>query len=40
MAAAQARIGEALDGVRPSEEALDLLAGEHERILRDAGLLE
>lgn len=40
MASAQARLGEALDGVRPDKEALDLLAGEHERILREAGLLE
>lgn len=39
MAAAQQRVGEALDGVRSPEDALRMLAEEHERILRDAGEL-
>ncbi len=39
LAVSQRYIGEALDGVRPSKEALDLLAEEHEKIMKDAGLL-
>ena len=40
MSTAQQRIGEALDGVITSQEALTKLADEHERILRDEGLLK
>ena len=39
MAAAQRYVGQAIDGELSPEEALDRLAAEHERILRDAGLL-
>jgi len=39
LAAAQQYVGEALDGTKTPKEALDALAVEHEKILRDAGLL-
>lgn len=39
MSSAQQRVGEALDGVLEPREALRRLAEEHERILRDEGLL-
>ena len=32
------RLGEALDGVKRPEEALELIATEHERIFKEAGL--
>ena len=38
LAAAVQRIGEALDGVKQPQEALDLIATEHERIFKEAGL--
>lgn len=40
LAVAQRRVGEALDGVVSSEEALRKLAEEHEQIFRDSGLLK
>lgn len=40
LAVSQRYIGEALDGIRPSQEALNLLAKEHEQIFHDAGLLK
>jgi len=40
LATAQRYVGEALDGVKTPEEALDTIAGEHERIFREAGLLK
>ncbi|MCZ6632385.1 MAG: extracellular solute-binding protein, partial [bacterium] len=39
LAVSQRYLGEALDGVRPPKEALDLLAAEHEKIMQEAGLL-
>lgn len=38
LAVAQQHLGEALDGVTSSKEALDTIALKHEKILRDAGL--
>lgn len=38
LAVSQRYLGEAIDGVRPSQEALDLLAKEHEQIFKEAGL--
>ena len=40
LAAAQRNLGEALDGAKEPQAALDQLAGEHELIMRQAGLLE
>jgi multiple sugar transport system substrate-binding protein len=39
LSAAMQYLGEALDGVKTPKEALDKVAAEHERILREAGLL-
>jgi multiple sugar transport system substrate-binding protein len=36
----QKQLGKALDGELPAQEALDQLAGEKERILKEAGLLD
>jgi len=38
LAAAEQRLGEALDGVKKPQQALDLIATEHERIFKEAGL--
>ncbi len=38
LAASVQRLGEALDGLKPPEAALDLIAKEHERIFKQAGL--
>lgn len=38
LSAAQQRVGEALDGKQTPQASLDLLATEHDRILKDAGL--
>lgn len=38
LSVSQRYLGEALDGVRPSQEALDLLAKEHTQIFKDSGL--
>ena len=40
LAAAQRNLGEALDGAKEPQAALDQLAAEHEMIMRQAGLLE
>ena len=40
LASAQKYVGEALDGVKEPKEALDALTSEHEKILKDAGLLK
>lgn len=40
LAAAQRYIGEAIDGARPAQDALNDLAKAHEKILRDAGHLK
>jgi multiple sugar transport system substrate-binding protein len=38
LAVSQRYLGEAIDGVRPTQEALNLLAKEHDQIFKDAGL--
>lgn len=38
LAVSQRYLGEAIDGVRPSQEALNLLAKEHNQIFKDANL--
>jgi multiple sugar transport system substrate-binding protein len=38
LAVSQRYLGEAIDNVRPPQEALNLLANEHEQIFKDAGL--
>ena len=40
LSSAVQHMGEALDGVKAPKEALDLIAAEHERILKDGGLLK
>ena len=40
LAVSQRYLGEALDGVRPSQEALNLLAKEHAQIFKDAQLTQ
>ena len=40
LAVSQQYLGEALDGVKSSREALEALADGHEKIMREAGLLE
>jgi multiple sugar transport system substrate-binding protein len=40
LAVAQKYVGEALDGVKESKEALDAVAAEHEAILKEAGHLK
>jgi len=40
LAVSQRYLGEAIDNVRPTQEALDLLAKEHEQIFKDAGLTQ
>ena len=40
LAVSQRHLGEALDGVTPSQEALNKIAAEHEQIFKDAGLLK
>jgi multiple sugar transport system substrate-binding protein len=37
---AQRYIGQAIDGEKPPKEALDVLAEEHEKVLKNAGLLK
>jgi len=39
LASARSYLGEALDGVKTPPEALSKIAADHEKILRDAGLL-
>ena len=40
LSVAQKYLGEALDGVKEPKEALDAIAAEHEKILKEAGLLK